>query len=253
MDIMAPIRTTGQRPRRVFLTPGPAAAADARRHVRATIHASGVPIDAYVAVLLTSELVTNAIWHDANEDKSIQLVITWVGEQMRVEVHDTSPYEPVLTDTRPDSETGRGLMLVAELSTDWGFYRTDTGKAVYFTLAPEADHDEPTITTGGTNAGRLVASTPDAESSGSAELDGFSTPSPRYAAAAGRLPAGEADSSGNAEPDRFAAPSSRYAAAAGRLPADDPDSSGNAKPDRFAAPSPRYAAAAGCLAGDVYA
>lgn len=253
MDIMAPIRTTGQRPRRVFLTPGPAAAADARRHVRTTIHASGVPIDAYVAVLLTSELVTNAIWHDANDDKRIQLVIIWVGEQMRVEVHDTSPYEPMLADARPDSETGRGLMLVAELSTDWGFYRTDTGKAVYFTLAPEADHDEPTITAGGTNAGRLVASTPDADSAGSAEPDRFSASSSRNAAAAGCLPGDGADSSGTAEPDRFPAPSPRYTSAAGWLPADDADSSGAAKPDRFSAPSPRYAAAAGCLAGDIYA
>ena len=220
MEIMAPIRTTGQRPRRVFLTAGPAAAADARRHVRATIHASGVPIDVYVAALLTSELVTNAIWHDANEDKKIQLVIAWVGDQMRVEVYDTSPYEPVLAETRPDSETGRGLMLVAELSTDWGFYRTDTGKAVYFTLAPEADHDEPTITTGGTNAGRLVPSSPDADSSGSAEPDRFSAPSPRYAAAAGCLAGDDADSSGSTGPDGFPARSPRYAAAAGRLTGD---------------------------------
>jgi anti-sigma regulatory factor (Ser/Thr protein kinase) len=223
MDIMAPIRTTGQRPRRVFLTAGPAAAADARRHVRATIHASGVPIDEYVAILLTSELVTNAIWHDANEDKKIQLVIIWVGDEMRVEVHDTSPYEPVLADARPESETGRGLMLVADLATTWGFYRTDTGKAVYFTLAPEADSDEPTITTGGTNAGRLVASTPDADRSGSAGLDGFSA------------------TTGGTN--------------AGRLVASMPDAdrSGSAGLDGSSARSPRYGAAAGCLPGDVYA
>jgi anti-sigma regulatory factor (Ser/Thr protein kinase) len=250
---MAPIRTTGQRPRRVFLTPGPAAAADARRHVRATIQASGVPIDAYVAALLTSELVTNAIWHDANEDKRIQLVITWAGDELCVEVHDTSPYEPVLADARPDSETGRGLMLVADLSTTWGFYRTDTGKAVYFMLAPETDLDKPTITTGGTNAGRLVASIPDADSSGSAEVDGFSARSPRYAAAAGSLAADDADSSGSAEVNGFSARSPRYAAAAGCLAADDADSSGSAELNGFSARSPRYAAAAGCLAGDVYA
>jgi anti-sigma regulatory factor (Ser/Thr protein kinase) len=183
MDMMAPIRTTGQRPRRVFLTPGPAAAAEARRHVQATIYASGVPIDSSVAVLLTSELVTNAIWHDANENKRVQLVIIWIGDQMRVEVHDTSPSEPVLAEARPDSETGRGLMLVADLSTDWGFYRTGKGKAVYFTLTPQADPDEPTFTTAGTNAGRLVTSPPDADLPGSAELDRFSAPSPRCAAA----------------------------------------------------------------------
>jgi hypothetical protein len=34
----------------------------------------------------------------------------------------------------PDDETGRGLLLVDTLATDWGFYRTPGGKAVYFTL-----------------------------------------------------------------------------------------------------------------------
>jgi hypothetical protein len=31
-------------------------------------------------------------------------------------------------------------MLVDSLATDWGFYWTSTGKAVYFTLAFEPDH-----------------------------------------------------------------------------------------------------------------
>ncbi len=30
-------------------------------------------------------------------------------------------------------------MLVGSLSTDWGFYRTPTGKAVFFTLAFQVD------------------------------------------------------------------------------------------------------------------
>ena len=46
---------------------------------------------------------------------------------------------PVLVDAPADAETGRGLMLVASLSADWGFYRTLAGKAVYFTLAFQAD------------------------------------------------------------------------------------------------------------------
>ena len=33
-------------------------------------------------------------------------------------------------------------MLVATLSTDWGFYRTPAGKAVYFTLASQGDLEE---------------------------------------------------------------------------------------------------------------
>jgi hypothetical protein len=34
-----------------------------------------------------------------------------------------------------NAEADRGLALVATLSTEWGFYRTPAGKAVYFTLA----------------------------------------------------------------------------------------------------------------------
>ena len=33
-------------------------------------------------------------------------------------------------------------MLVASLSTDWGYYWTPAGKAVYFMLAFQADLDE---------------------------------------------------------------------------------------------------------------
>ncbi len=70
------------------------------------------------------------------------LVITCAYGQLRVDVHDTSWSEPVPVDAPADAETGRGLMLVASLSTDWGFYRTPAGKAVYFTLAFQADLDE---------------------------------------------------------------------------------------------------------------
>ena len=59
--------------------------------------------------------------------------------QLRVDVHDTSRALPVLQDAPADAETGRGLMLVATLSADWGFYRTPAGKAVYFTLAFQPD------------------------------------------------------------------------------------------------------------------
>jgi anti-sigma regulatory factor (Ser/Thr protein kinase) len=142
MDTKTPIHPIAQRPRRIALTARPAAAAEARDHVRAAIHAWHVPIDPHVAVLLTSELVTNAIRHEADDNDTVLLVITWTDDQMRVEVHDTSRFEPLLLDAPPDAETGRGLMLVDSLSTDWGFRKTAMGKVVYFTLAPQGDLDE---------------------------------------------------------------------------------------------------------------
>src|SRR6516162_4709066 len=60
-------------------------------------------------------------------------------DQLRVEVHDTSPSLPVLMDTAVDATDGRGLVLVAALSAQWGAYRTPAGKVVYFTLAFQPD------------------------------------------------------------------------------------------------------------------
>ena len=109
------------------------AAASARAVVEDVIRAWHVPVDADVAVLLTSELVTNAVMHEAGE--TVNLVITCGYGQLGVDVHDTSCELPVPVDGPPDAETGRGLVLVAGLSSSWGYYRTPTGKAVYFTLA----------------------------------------------------------------------------------------------------------------------
>jgi anti-sigma regulatory factor (Ser/Thr protein kinase) len=139
MNAMAPTRPTELLWRRVRLTTGPAAAAEARRQVRAAICTWDVPVDPDVAVLLTSELVTNAIRHEAGE--TVTLAISCSCDQLRIDVHDTSCFLPVLEDAPADAETGRGLMLVATLAAEWGLYRTPAGKAVYFTLAFQPDLD----------------------------------------------------------------------------------------------------------------
>jgi anti-sigma regulatory factor (Ser/Thr protein kinase) len=140
-ETIAPTRSAAvQTPRRIPLRAGPAAAAEARCQVQAAIFAWGLPVDASVAVLLTSELVTNAIRHQAGGTAT--LVVTCAGGQLRVDVHDTSSAVPVLMDAPAEAEAGRGLMLVASLATDWGYYRTPAGKVVYFTLALRADAEE---------------------------------------------------------------------------------------------------------------
>jgi anti-sigma regulatory factor (Ser/Thr protein kinase) len=133
MNAMAPTLPTGLPECRVRLAAGPAAAAEARRQVRAAVRAWDAPVDPGVAVLLASELVTNAITHEPGP--SITLAITCFPGWLRVDVHDTCPAVPVLVDACPDAETGRGLMLVAALAADWGVYRTPAGKAVFFTLS----------------------------------------------------------------------------------------------------------------------
>jgi len=137
MNAMAPTRPTELQGCRVRLTTGPAAAAEARRRVQEAIRSWEIPVDPDVAVLLTSELVTNAIRHQPGG--TVTLTVTYGRDEFRVDVHDTSPRLPVLVDAPADAETGRGLMLVATLSADWGVYRTPAGKAVYFTLASRPD------------------------------------------------------------------------------------------------------------------
>jgi anti-sigma regulatory factor (Ser/Thr protein kinase) len=135
MNVMAPTRPTDLRGCRVRLTTGPAAPAEARRQVRAAIRAWEIPVDPDVAILLTSELVTNAIRYEVTA--TVTLAITRSVGQLRVDVHDTSRFLPMLVDASAEDEAGRGLMLVTTLSDEWGFYRTPAGKAVYFTLAFE--------------------------------------------------------------------------------------------------------------------
>src|SRR5690242_6393661 len=125
---------------RVRLATGPAAPAEARRRVRDTIRSWQVSIDLDAALLLTSELVTNAVRHEAGQRaQAIVLVIACSRGRLRVDVHDTSCSLPAVAEVPADAETGRRLLLVETLSDEWGFYRTPAGKAVYFTLAFETN------------------------------------------------------------------------------------------------------------------
>jgi anti-sigma regulatory factor (Ser/Thr protein kinase) len=125
---------------RVPLMADLAAAAGARSVVQDAIRAWRVPVDADVAVLLTSELVTNAVTHgSARAGTFVLLTIACDAAGLRVDVHDGSGDLPVLDEAPAEAETGRGLLLVTSLSAEWGFYRTPAGKAVYFTLEYPCD------------------------------------------------------------------------------------------------------------------
>jgi len=136
MNAMAPPRPTELHGCQVRLAAKPAAVGQARCHVQAAICAWAVPVDEAIAILLTSELVTNAVTHQAG--RTVTVAITCSPGQLRVDVHDTSRALPVLAPAPVDAETGRGLMLVDSLSDEWGSYRTPAGKAVYFTLTSQS-------------------------------------------------------------------------------------------------------------------
>jgi anti-sigma regulatory factor (Ser/Thr protein kinase) len=144
----------------VRLAPRLSAVAAARAEVEAAICAWCVPVDPDVAILLTSELVTNAVTHaTANANRNgraaarggaadaVLLVIAADDAGLRVDVHDGSCDLPVLAGcpADADAETGRGLLLVTSLSAEWGFHRTPGGKVVYFTLQARPDVHETVI------------------------------------------------------------------------------------------------------------
>lgn len=148
MSVMAPTRpnrplqqSSPSRRHHAALPADPRAVAGARRLVRAAIRFWDIPVDADTAVLLTSELVTNAVTHDSGRPgpaagAAIMLTITGTPDCLRVEVHDASLASPVINKApSADAEHGRGMLLVDILASTWGCDRLGTGKLVYFTLS----------------------------------------------------------------------------------------------------------------------
>lgn len=105
-----------------------------RRFVAGFCHARGVD-DGVIetAVLLTSELVTNALRH-AGGPPVLRAEVS--RDTVRVSVADESRTMPVLqTWPAHTAEGGRGLLLVSELAAQWGVtHGPDGGKAVWFEL-----------------------------------------------------------------------------------------------------------------------
>lgn len=129
------------RHRRVRLTREPSAAAFARREVRAAITGWDAGVDADVAVLLASDLVTNAITRGAG--KTITMAIRCAAGRLRVDVYDTWRALPVALETGASAAAGPGLALIATLADEWGTFRTPAGMAVYFALDCEPGQQLP--------------------------------------------------------------------------------------------------------------
>jgi GAF domain-containing protein/anti-sigma regulatory factor (Ser/Thr protein kinase) len=114
-----------------WLDAGPAAAADAA--------ADGSLVDD--AVLLTSELVTNAVVHAGTQ---VQVTCKLAAGTVEVVVRDSHPARmvpgPAPNDTVPAERTGgRGLLLPSALAAAWGVsYGTDA-KAVWFRMGLPGD------------------------------------------------------------------------------------------------------------------
>lgn len=132
--------------RRVLLSPEPESAKAARDFTMATLQ--GWDLDDVIAeaVLVATELVTNAIRHGGccavaepapGMQVNGQVELAWQRDASRVicVVTDGSANPPVLVPADPDSECGRGLQVVQALASSWGWMMLGaTQKAVWAAL-----------------------------------------------------------------------------------------------------------------------
>jgi anti-sigma regulatory factor (Ser/Thr protein kinase) len=117
------------------LPPENPSAAAARRFVAAELAAEPQEVRD-TATLLASELVTNAILHANTE---LEVSVTRSSGGLRIEVADDSENSPVVRQYSLEAATGRGLRLVEQVASSWGFERRGTGKAVWFELGAGRD------------------------------------------------------------------------------------------------------------------
>jgi anti-sigma regulatory factor (Ser/Thr protein kinase) len=118
--------------------PLPGAVPCARLHAISMLHEWGLRDLADDAALVISELMTNAVTASAALPGHPPVLLYLIAGEgaLRVEVHDCSPLEPVPRDADAGAEHGRGLAVVAALSTRCGSeYAGDGGKTVWAELA----------------------------------------------------------------------------------------------------------------------
>ncbi|MGW5281077.1 SpoIIE family protein phosphatase [Streptomyces collinus] len=115
----------------------PEAVRHARRFTRRTLRTWGVERDTLdAALLIVSELVTNALVHTGGQ---VRLDLSLVNHRLRLAVADGSPRSPVKpTSIGWEATGGRGILLVEAVSATWGTVPVSGGKQVWADLVPDA-------------------------------------------------------------------------------------------------------------------
>ena len=121
--------------RQMPLPPASPAAGLARRATRDALTAWRVAHLEETALLVVSELVTNAVLHARAGASAIALRLETSGDRLRIEIHDGDPCGPDPRTPTPLDESGFGLLLVEAMADKWGVLQTSTGKAVWAEFA----------------------------------------------------------------------------------------------------------------------
>jgi anti-sigma regulatory factor (Ser/Thr protein kinase) len=97
------------------------------------LETTGDQVDVDVALLLVSELVTNAVRHAGGGDFEVRVTVDDGG--LRVAVHDADTHPPSVRPRADFSSGGLGLRIVEGLAEAWGFSSEPTGgKTVWFRM-----------------------------------------------------------------------------------------------------------------------
>lgn len=124
----------------------PSSVRAARQFITSRLRDWNMQETAFTAVLLASELVTNAVLHART---AVRLVLdSEDGSLLRVGVYDLSARPVRRRRHSPDAGTGRGLVLVEQLAREWGVDAAAPGKCVWFRVAadePEEPVSEPDL------------------------------------------------------------------------------------------------------------
>ncbi|MGW7072428.1 ATP-binding protein [Streptomyces sp. NPDC054855] len=112
----------------------------ARRLARYHLDEWGVPYGCELSetvAQIVAELAANAATHGRVPGRDFELRLAYEGGGVRIEVSDCRaecgpPLAPQLP--APEEESGRGLLLVAALASEWGVAKREVGKTVWARL-----------------------------------------------------------------------------------------------------------------------
>ena len=124
----------------VTLPGDPRSAGAARQFLSVTLESWGDDDYEFAAVLLLSELVTNAVLHARTE---IVVRLTRLDDALRMEVGDGSTRAPLTRHYSAEATTGRGLALVDSLAREWGVEVAHDGKVVWCVIDGPAVAADP--------------------------------------------------------------------------------------------------------------
>ena len=115
----------------------PTCVGSARKHARAVTQEFGLSALADSVELVVSEIVTNAVRAATSlldDNLAIPVIHLWLASDLEcalIRVWDSSDQPPILKYAGPDDDSGRGLMLVNSVASEWGTYKCTNGKVVW--------------------------------------------------------------------------------------------------------------------------